>query len=360
MKHTWILLLLAATLLTAAPALSQGNGELPLTEPGPFAVGVTTRQFADPLFPDRALATTLWYPAAIAADEAEAAAARLAAGQALVGAEPDETGAPYPLIVYSHEFGASPDEDSDYTQHLTSYGFVVVSIFHPDTEEEGVSLINRTFHSLAMVEQFAAAEDDPIAAITDFETVGVTGFGDGGTTAASLAGAQVDPNYVLNWVFDAPPDQIFGINFITDAWSGVEAQRQLYEPALTDGERWPATPVMGVQAAVLIAPCFAPLFGPDGLASVTVPTLTIAGERDDVCFFERDAEVFNQSITSDPSALLAIPNEDHDISYFSENRPYLLHFATAFFGSQLRGEDEFAEYLTADYAEDVADLDWVE
>jgi hypothetical protein len=36
----------------------------------------------------------------------------------------------------------------------------------------------------------------------------------------------------------------------------------------------------------------------------------------------------------------------------------LNHFTTAFFGYYLQGQDDYAEYFTADFVEQIADLAW--
>ena len=104
-----------------------------LSERGPFAVGVITLTLVDESRPtdangsrpgadSRTLVTEVWYPA-------EGAPAR----QEIQNAPLDRSAAPYPLLVYSHGILGSRRYSLDYTTHLASHGYVVVSADYPLT-----------------------------------------------------------------------------------------------------------------------------------------------------------------------------------------------------------------------------------
>ena len=110
---------------------------------GPYAVGV--RYFTMPAKAenDRDLTVSVWYPA----QKSDGATAEMVyeqqfapgeipsftvLGHAQLDAPPDTSGAPYPLVVYSHATWSSGQEIPYLTEHLASRGFVVISADHED------------------------------------------------------------------------------------------------------------------------------------------------------------------------------------------------------------------------------------
>lgn len=96
--------------------------------PGPFVVGHTDLPLVDtsrptmpngdfPGSPERSLPTLVWYPAA--------------AGQGGTDADLEPSGAPYPMIVYSHGLMGLRNEASYLTTHLASHGYIVVAPTYP-------------------------------------------------------------------------------------------------------------------------------------------------------------------------------------------------------------------------------------
>ena len=91
------------------------------------AVGVTTETFVDTgrptaanddckKIPSRTLPTTILYPAT--GDPS---------ADALAGAAPDPSGAPYPLIVFAHGYSASPQVYEPLLRHWAAAGYVVAA-----------------------------------------------------------------------------------------------------------------------------------------------------------------------------------------------------------------------------------------
>ena len=96
-------------------------------QPGPYAVGSATLTFVDtsritpesgtcPELPQRTLPTTVWFPAT-----------------SPDGAFVDPSGAPYPLIAYSHGLLAYRTSEEYLARHLASWGYVVSSQDFPRT-----------------------------------------------------------------------------------------------------------------------------------------------------------------------------------------------------------------------------------
>jgi hypothetical protein len=63
-----------------------------------------------------------------------------------------------------------------------------------------------------------------------------------------------------------------------------------------------------------------------------------------------------QSMGADERYLLTFEGVDHDLALQEEMQPYLKHFATAFFGYYLRGQEDYAAYLTVESAEQIPGL----
>ena len=93
-----LLMTLVVLLSTFVGAVQSQTAELPpLTEPGPYGVRMLITNFVDEDRGDWTLQTFIWYPA----DKTKGTP--LMPGSAVLkDAPPDRSGAPYPLIVYSH------------------------------------------------------------------------------------------------------------------------------------------------------------------------------------------------------------------------------------------------------------------
>ena len=99
--------------------------------PSPSPIGVTTRTYVDesrptaangdcPELPSRTLMTAVYYPAAGGPP-----------GAAQPDAAPASSGGPYPLIVFTHGFSATPDIYRELLQHWASAGYVVAAPTFP-------------------------------------------------------------------------------------------------------------------------------------------------------------------------------------------------------------------------------------
>ena len=102
---------------------------------GPYAVG--TRDFAIKT-PQRTIPVTVWYPAVKQGNRSEKITYKLdfptnefpefsIAGRALRNAEPDKSGAPYPLVLHVHAAWSFRQEAAYLVEHLASRGFVVIA-----------------------------------------------------------------------------------------------------------------------------------------------------------------------------------------------------------------------------------------
>jgi predicted dienelactone hydrolase len=113
-----------------SPAVAGAIGTPP-ADPGgrgPHQVGVTRQSFtrlSSTSGQPQPLDVVIWYPAMLdtAAPNDQTLAAPL-------DAEPDRTGAPYPLVLYSHGTSGFPWSATYLSTHLASHGFVVIAPAH--------------------------------------------------------------------------------------------------------------------------------------------------------------------------------------------------------------------------------------
>lgn len=186
-----------------------------------------------------------------------------------------------PVVVFSHGLTASPEDWQRWATHLASHGLVVVLPQHPGSDAQKVAtfqsgLTNEIFEVQEFINRpldisFVLDHLEQINA-TDFEgrlnleRVAVGGHSLGGYTALAVAGAELN----LAHLETACNQRFLHINM-----SLVLQCQALQLPQSTYDFRDPR-----VAAVLLINPVNSSLFGPEGLAAVTVPVLIIAGSHD--------------------------------------------------------------------------------
>jgi predicted dienelactone hydrolase len=315
---------------------------------GPFAVGTMdiTIQSAT-----RPLTATVWYPALNPTSAEEKNTYHYGAypveGHALLNAAPDGSKGPYPLIVFSHGNGGLRLQSLFYTEHLASYGFVVISADHPGSDLSLAALLgaakpqsqadfdtNYAQRPLDMLREIAQAEQlnatgGALAGIIDTNTIAVSGHSFGGYTAMATGGARLNLDALNQWCGSNPDPALDPktVCFMKDSGFPIAKARGL--TAAPTGV-WPATTDPRIKAIVAMAPWNAEIFGKDGLAAVTIPTLIMVGTKDTTTIPERDAFVFYNGIGSANKTLVTFDNANHVV--FVDACPAALA-KTSFFSS---------------------------
>ena len=251
--------------------------------PGPRAVGLR-RIGAD----EAPVELTLWYPATAPADDepplrysyalsvlgpSTGTALATYPGVARLGAPPDTTGGPYPLVVLSAGFAITPDSYAWLAEHLASHGLVVAAPRHEETLDPAQLWRSATDRPRVVAEarrfvESVAAPGGDLAGLVDPSTVAVLGHSYGGYTALAAGGARLDADAFSSGCAGARQEGD-PIVFLCDA-----VEPRFDDVVAADGNR-----PEPVDAVVSLAGDAA-MFGEDGLASLTAPLLVIGGTAD--------------------------------------------------------------------------------
>lgn len=146
---------------------------------GPYQVGAARRsisRLSTATGTPQQLDLVVWYPATLGTPPPDADKSVAAP----LDAEPDRSGAPYPLALFSHGSGGISLTPTSFTTHLASHGFVVIAPAHASSRtERPAELISVLDH----VSDQISADDGLQTGLVDGRRVGVTGWSLGGDSA---------------------------------------------------------------------------------------------------------------------------------------------------------------------------------
>ncbi|WP_119071429.1 alpha/beta hydrolase family protein [Aggregatilinea lenta] len=389
-KKCACVLLLIVTLAIPVPACAQDGpkpeavGLRPDAPPyalhGPYWVG--TREFVIEPDSDRPLPLTVWYPAVSETPE-ESLTYTLETppfsfiGKAISEAAPDVDNGPYPLLVYSHGAGVSRYEAVYLTEHLASYGFVVMSADHTgdtfvNSEEEGVFLRSHATRPVDITRVIDYADSATTAGglenLIDMDHVAVMGHSSGAWTTFLAGGAQRDFGALKVWCADNPDDY-----WVCGTLVGQEETlaELLGLDAVPEG-LWPAVGDPRVDAIIPISPGNATAFGPQGLAAIKVPALLMIGDHDLFLPYASFGPPTYEALGGEPKVFVTFEGGDHmlfsnacpaapwmvemDLSFWCSDSVWDMdrahdltnHFTTAFLLAVLKEDAEAAAALVPD------------
>ena len=362
---------------------------------GPYPVGTfdTTIPAGDGSPADTGpLAATVWYPALNPDGLPEVASYPWGEftlqGEALRDAAPDPAGGPYPLVIFSHGLGGLRLQSLFYTEHLASYGFVVIAVDHPgstlDADGRGADAAGTVpammssygTRPLDILRTLDGAEalnaDGPLAGLIDVTRTAISGHSFGGYTTLATGGARLDFSAFNAWclapqavTFDLPTGTLGSGPAAADLGAtacfmrlmgGMVASARGLD-RLPDG-LWPPTTDPRIKAVVALAPWNVQVFGPEGLAALDVPAMIQVGSADDVTPPERDAYAAYSEVGSAEKALVVFEGGSHlifadrsqegwsDVAWQpDEVHPLINHFATAFLRAVLYDDADAAAML---------------
>ena len=281
-------------------------------------------------------------------------------GRATRDAEPDASGAPYPLIVLSHGYPGSRLMMTYLAENLASKGYVVAAVGHTESTFENVqgfasTLLNRSLDQIFTIDEMERlnAGDGFLSGLVATDNTAVIGYSMGGYGALNTAGAGYTEGIVNS-------------GFVPGGALSVR-QAGNYEADPRVKAVVAFAPWGGPAALEFIGVPDASFWDPEGLAGLTVPTLFVVGSQDDVSGYEGGVKYLFENAVNAERYMLVYENARHNVApnpppaaarvnldeysryaefAWDETRINNInqHFVTAFLGEKLKGED-YGAYL---------------
>lgn len=354
----WIKLLIRVgiifcVLTGCSPAVlkgSQTTQALPLSEPGPYDVGLRKYSFVDSARNDRRIYLSFWYPAKRPLGSES--------GEVIRDAKPNLKEAPYPLILSSTKMAKT------LAPYLVSHGFTWVSVDWIDSYMAFYKgAIDQPLDILFALDQMGDNPPEGLEGLIDANNAGTIGYSFDGFNSLAMSGARIDPDYYLSQcpTPDATTESILGelsaFN-CTPAGKWDEFTSQVGESiTASDDGLWQPLTDPRIRAVMPMAGEGWWLFGERGLAAVDRPTLIIVSTEDEL--YRENVLIFEHLGAADKS-LISFVGMGHMMIYDEVMIARMAHFATAFFGYHLQGQDDLAQYFSEEFVVQHADMAWGE
>ena len=325
---------------------TQALAPFPLSEPGPYRVGAREFSSHDASRKDRGVGVRVWYPALAPEDATKR--------RVLPLAEPDRSGAPYPLILSSAKVG------SLLAPYLVTHGFVWAGVTRIDTYARmNEQMIDQPLDILFALDQVASNPPQELVGMIDTDHAGAIGYSFDGYNTLAVSGARIDPAQYLAQCPNPDPttEAILSSMSAFDcgpagAWDAFVAHAGEAITASEDGLWQPMTDER-IRAVMPLAGEGWWLFGEMGLASADRPVLMIVATEDEL--YPENVLIFQHLGTRD-KALIAFVGQDHMMVYEREMVARMAHFAVAFFGYHLQGREDLAWYFSEEFVAQYDDL----
>lgn len=341
-----VILLVSARQPIQAPAAEQSLSPAKGLRPdapayavrGPFEVGYRPIVIGEGT--EQQLDVDLWYPAlnpgeameeityeftpqspALQSDEQA-----VVLGHALLDAPIDDAMGPYPLVLFSHGFGANPEWYSALSEHYASHGFIVLAPEHIEYDwlENAAATVSRPLdikRTLDYAEEITAPGGE-LAGQIDMENVAVVGHSYGGYTALALAGAQFDMHALTERCAALAEDD--PNTFLCQPLLGKEEMLAdgLGLESVPEG-LWPPVGDPRVTTIVSIAGD-SYMFDAAGLSKITIPLLAIGGTADTGTPYDWGIKPSFDFASSEQKALVSFNGAEHMIAgNLCEDMPFL-------------------------------------
>ena len=360
---------------------------------GKLKVGVKTIQVVNPnqidilssdeektVLYDRPLTLEIWYPASLGIEEKEEVIYDQVMGnfsdpnrplipfkfkgRARRDAVSNSSEGPYPLIIVSHGYTGSRLMFTYLTENLASKGYVVVSIDHTDSTFKDANnfnstLLNRSLDDLFVLNEMARLSSDSssfLKGLVNTDKAGLIGYSMGGYGAVNIAGGGYSEQ---------------AVKFFTATSKGNNAleKRKMGNPDYINSfdNRF--------KAIVAMAPWGMEngFWNAEGLKGVKIPTLFVAGGKDDISGYEKGVKAIYDGAVNSERYMLTYLNARHNIApnppttevmtpgiHIDEYLRYAdsvwdqrrinnvnQHFITAFMGVKLKNNRDYLPYLDA-------------
>ncbi len=283
---------------------------------------------------------------------------------------------PAPLIVIVQGFGSSRGNYAHVAKQLASYGYAVAAVEHIGSNLEyrqaflrgelgdwitPIEFIGRTLdvsHLLDKLEDLAKTSPKWLNKL-NLEQVGVFGYSFGGYTALAVAGAEINQPRLARECNEE--------NFNIVISFALQCQAQ-YLPPINFNIRDPR-----IKAVFSAYPFTNPVFGPEGMGKIEIPTMIWAASEDmTVPVVQNQIHPFFWLKTPNKYLAMLVPGTHYSTAKDEViqglpleilkgpkgspaiARSYLNAMSVAFFNYHVRGLEEFEPYLTAAYTEDIS------
>jgi predicted dienelactone hydrolase len=343
------------TTVTVSPAtamverVSPEPSSFPLAEPGPYIPGKRIYKLLDASRADRPVSITIWYPAL----GSPASSGRFAK----LGADPNLSGAPYPLILSSTKMA------TQLAPYLVSHGFTWASVDRIDTYYRmDKQMYQQPLDILFTLQEVASHPPEGLEGMIDAEHAGAIGYSFDGYNTLAMSGARIDPEYYLAQCETTPDATTAAILSEFSSFNCGPAKEwdeftTLAGESITtsDDGLWQPMTDARIRAVMPLAGEGWWLFGERGLASVDRPALIIVATEDKL--YPENVLIFEHLGTAD-KALISFVGKEHMMIYEQDMVARMTHFAVAFFGYHLQGRQDYAEYFSEDFVTQHDDLAW--
>jgi predicted dienelactone hydrolase len=310
---------LALALLIIPTVAAQRPDAPSYAQRGPYRVGWQAFEVPDS---ERPLPVSVWYPAEGAKEDEVIQYVDgliLLDGKAIEAGVPDRSAGPYPVVIFSHGSGGTRFQSIFMTEHLASYGFVVVSLDHPGNtildrlndpevfaQNTVVNFALRPLDVLRTIDFLAGLNSEgDLAGLMQLDNIGVSGHSFGGYTALAVAGAQLDLSGSDEFCADNPDA---GFCRLGDSTALLAELRGIEAPA---DDLFPPTRSDQIQAMILYAPASGLSLSPESISSITIPSLVIVGSGDEVTPAESNANPTYEQLGSSQKILMTFANGGH-------------------------------------------------
>jgi pimeloyl-ACP methyl ester carboxylesterase len=264
----------------------------------------------------------------------------------------------FPLVIVSHGYSNDPAAMTWLTENLASKGYVVAGIRHDDPPiTDGGKFVQPLLRRPLDIAYVARTLQLTLASehLIDAGRTALIGYSMGGYGVLTAAGAALDPA--------GPPTKMIPGGLILPYVRGGALENTLR--------------VDGLRAVVAISPAGGgtlAAWGADGLRSLKVPLLLIAGDHDRTVNYSTGARAFFEGAVNAPRYLLTFRGAGHSIGLnpapdamrkrlwdqdwfedpvWSKERINAIdaHFITAFLDRFVKGDETRAAYLDVSVTE---------
>jgi predicted dienelactone hydrolase len=320
-----------------------------LGEIGQYHVGFQKVATVDASRGDRSVGITIWYPAVLSPG--------FTPGIPTVNAEPDRSGAPYPLILSSTTMARL------LAPYLVSHGFAWASVDNIGPTMMSSEMVQQPRDILVALDEVASNPPTGLEGLVDAERAGAIGYSFDGYNAYVLGGARIDPAY---YRAQCPTPDATTEALVANGMSAFDCLSDVRwksfvttaGPVATAGEDglWQQMTDPRIRAVMPMAGEGWWLFGERGLAAFDRPALVIAATGDEL--YDENALLFERLGTPDRAFISFVGPRHVDMVQDKELVARLGHFAVAFFGHRLQGRDDLARFYSREFVGSHEDLAW--